>query len=189
MLKQDSSCTVNYNPILNLRYINPNSMEIGDYQKTQYKITPRNLYRTVKFFNTVVGWFYDVEKIDLFLRNEDNIPIFNADYNKLSTSTRRSNFESCVLKAIPTIVEYENKRFEGINLYINVIQQSIPMILDEVETIFNILKTFSFPNEMCANLMAYQYALETNNITSDKLAWSGRTGQRSSNMGNPFDKK
>ena len=75
-----------------------------DYSKAAYKITPRNIYWVIRFFNTIMKWFYDDEYSDLFLENEDGKLIFNADYKNLSASTKQSEYDTQILKAIPSMV-------------------------------------------------------------------------------------
>ena len=188
MLQQGSSYTINYNPVINIRYVNKNSAT-ESFDGTMFKITPKNLYRTVKFFNDIITWFYDKDKIDLFLRDDNDIPIFNADYKDLRASTGRRQFENCIMTAIPSIVEFENTKYEGITLYINRLVQNIPLVLYEVEIIFDILKNFSFQTEVSANLLSFVYAKSTNAIEDNKLSWYNKTGYKSGNIGNPFDNK
>lgn len=154
-----NTATVSYNPILNLRHKqSKNLTESYDYSKATYKITPRNLFVIITFFNNIMKWFYDDNFSDLFLNDENGNIIFNADYNKLSESTPRGDFDQCIMQAVPTIVQYGDRVYEGIHLYINSTSNCISLTYQEVTALFGVLKDFSFPNEVSAMLTAYEYA-------------------------------
>lgn len=166
------------NPILNITYLNSKSM-FEDYSTLQartFKINPRNLYNVIKFFNTVVGWFYDESKRDLFLINEDDELVFNADYKNLYAITKKSFGSNEQLKAIPTVVDYNNQRHEGIYLYINESIYDILLTLDELEIIFGILKSFSFYDEIMLNLQILKYAQENNRMEEGSVSYNSATG-------------
>lgn len=77
---EKSSISINCNPVLYLRCKkNKYVTEEWDYMKSSFKINPRNLYTVIKFFNTIMGWFYDDKYSDLFLVDENGKLIFNAD--------------------------------------------------------------------------------------------------------------
>ena len=162
-----STVSINCNPILYLRYKqNKYVHEQYDYSKAAYKITPRNLYHVIEFFNTIMKWFYDDKYSDLFLLNDENDIIFNADYNKLSVSTPRGDYDQCIMQAIPTVVRLGDKLYEGIHLYINSSIYCIPLTYQEVSIIFGILRNFSFTQEMMNVLLSTRYIVETNAFMS-----------------------
>lgn len=139
--------TIDINPILQLRQIPSGSLneDSSTIKDRTYKITPRNFYKTIKFFNEIISWFYDDNKNDLFLVSEETDElIFNADYNDLSLVTERSGFDTSIMKAVPAIITYNDNRHEGIYLYINKMNNVIILSLRELETLFGILKGFSF---------------------------------------------
>lgn len=173
--------TLNYNPVIFIKPVNPNSLNESFQSSDNFKVTPKNLYRTVKFFNKVLSWFTDKDKIDLFLTDEENNLIFNADYNKLSAMVGFKGTETCVMKAIPSIVDVGGQKHEGINLYINREANLIQLTVDELATIFDLFKTFSFPEEMVCNLIALQYAASIGNIETDITRWNSKTYQRIQN--------
>lgn len=170
--------TLNYNPVVFIKYINPNSLNESYQANDSFKVTPKNLYRVVKFFNKVVSWFTDKNKIDLFLKDDDDNLIFNADYNKLYAIVGFRGNETCVMKAIPAIVEIGGNRHEGITLFINKEINRVPLTLDELVTIFEIFRTFSFYEEIICDLLSYQYAMSVGNIETDITRWNSKTYQR-----------
>ena len=158
-----TAANISYNPVLNLRYKpNKNLTEEFDYTKSTYKITPKNFYAVIKFFNNIMKWFYSDEYESLFLMDSENTLIFNADYNKLHESTPKGDFDTCIMQAIPSIVKYGDRTFEGIHLYINTSTYCVPLTYQEVSSIFGILKDFSFQDEIIANLTAFEIAMKTN---------------------------
>lgn len=184
--KENYSITIN--PILTLRQLNSASYteDFSTMQDRSYRITPRNLYRVLKFFNTIVKWFYDENKKDLFLINEENDLIFNSDYNNLYTMTAKTLNENTVMKAIPTVVMFNDKRYEGIHLYINKSTNIIIMTKEETEMILGFLKDFSFNNEIIECLTSIDYATR-NNLIQDNTG--GFNNNKNGNyVKSPFDK-
>ena len=155
------------NPSLFLRCRkNSKISEEYDYAKAAYKITPRNLYDVIKFFNVTINWFYDDKYNDLFVRDEEGKLIFNADYNKLSVSTPRGMYDTCVMQAVPTVIRFGDQAYEGIHLYINTSTYCIPLTFQELGVVFEILRHFSFYEEMTFLLTTYQWALSNGRITT-----------------------
>lgn len=187
MLKQKSGFINSVNPILMIRWLNKKSPVSTYGSNTFYKVTPKNLYRTILFFDKIISWFSDPSMKDLFLINESGDLVFNADYLKVKAVVGNPQYDQCVMKAIPTVVEFNAKKYEGIYLYINKVEQSVPLIVNEIEVIYDLLKTFSFQEEIVLNLMSYQYASTNNTIESDSLRWksNGHSGGDSSRT--PFD--
>jgi hypothetical protein len=180
--KDKSTMAINMNPVLYLRYkSNQHISEEYEYSKAVFKINPRNLYHVIKFFNTIVTWFYDDKYNDLFLIKEDNQIIFNADYKSLHVTTHRGDYDTQVMQAIPTVVEIANKMYEGVHLYINKSNYCIPLTFEEISILFGILRDFRFPTEITKVLAAYNYIVSHDAIsTGDYISNNG--GKKS-----PFD--
>lgn len=172
-----STINLNLNPVLYLRCRqNKKVSEEYDYSKACYKITPKNLYQVVKFFNTIVKWFFDDKYQDLFLTNEEGNLIFNADYNKLHVSTPRGDYSSQVMQAIPTVIQIGDKTYEGIHLYINKMTYCIPLTYEEIDILFGILKDFSFTTETTKVLIAYEILTRRGEIsTQEQMAFNKKT--------------
>jgi hypothetical protein len=184
---KNNNFQININPILILRYINPNVFQESktDFQNNSYKITPRNHYRIVKFFNDVIQWFYDKDMEDLFLTNDDNQLVFNADYNNLHLLLRPIGKDSSYLKAVPVMIENQDgKREEGICLSINIQANTIEMPLFEVEALFHALSDFNFSNEALLTMMSYASAKNHEKLLSEDK-WRMNTIK---NIKTPFDK-
>lgn len=160
-MSSSGAMSVNYNPVLNLRYKPSKTIKQEfDYSKATYKITPRNIYSVVKFFNNIVKWFYDDKYESLFLLGEDGNIIFNADFKSLSESTKLGTFDNSIMQAVPAVIQYGDKLYEGIHLYVNTTNYCISLTYQEVNAIFDILRNFSFANEVAATLTAYRLAYE-----------------------------
>lgn len=164
-------------PSLYLRYKkNPKISEAYDYKKAMFRITPANLYTVVKFFNKAVSWFYLDEYKDLFLTDENNQLVFNADYGKLSAVTPRGMYDQSVMQLVPSIIRFGDTSYEGVHLFVNTSQYCIPLTYRELGDVFNILREFRFMEEMNALLQAYQIATQQN-----------RVGAYRPGNGTPFD--
>lgn len=171
---------VKLNPVLYLRYKKKDGLaEEFDFVKSSYKINPKNLYYIIKFFNVCMKWLYSDEFQDLFLRNSEGNLIVNADYKSLKAITHKGDYESQIMTAIPSVVELGDKVYEGIRLFINETKYCVPLTYEEVGIIFSIISTFSFPNEVCAVLQAYDFV----NTHSDIIEF----GSKGFNGKTPFD--
>lgn len=165
--KEKTSIQLNYNPTIFIRYKkNQYVSEEYDYMKAAYKITPKNLYWVIDFFNEIMKWFYDDKYRDLFLVDNNEKLIFNADYKNLTLVTQKNDYDSQIMRAIPTIVSLGEKISEGAHIYINTTNYCVPLTYQEITTIFNLLKDISFTNEVCATLLTYQYVQSHNAYAS-----------------------
>jgi hypothetical protein len=125
-----------------------------------------------------VTWFYDDKYQDLFLLNDDNNLIFNADYKSLHVSTKRSDYDNQIMQAIPTVIQLGDKSYEGVHLYVNKSIYCISLTFEEVSMIFSILKDFQFSTEVTKVLAAYQYI-----VSHDAIS----TGESTMGKKTPFD--
>lgn len=153
------------NPVLYFRYKGRKEENVN-WNDSAFKVNPKNLYRTIKFFNRIVSWFYDEDLKDLFLMGENNELIFNSDYNKLSVLTDKVPKSNTAMKAIPAVVtSEEGKSYEGIILYINKPEYAIQLTLREVEEILGILSHFSFEALISDLLLSFFVAGSMGRIT------------------------
>ena len=158
---------IKINPILMLRYKQKDYLsEEYDYNKSVFKITPRNLYGVIKFLNTTMEWLYTDKYSDLFLMDENNNIIFNADYNKLYAATHKGDYDQCIMKAVPSVVKLGEKSYEGIHLFINTSNYCIPLTHQEVAILYGILKDFRFSEEIASVLEAYRYIKDNDCIST-----------------------
>jgi len=167
--RDHTTVSLHLNPVIYLRYKPPkNYSSEYDYGKAAYKISPKNLYQVIKFFNTTITWLFGDKYTDLFLYNDEGRLIFNSDYKTLHVTMPTSDYTQQYMQAIPAVVEIGNKIYEGINLFINKTNYCIPLTYEEVSMVFNILKDFRFSEEVSMILTAYQY-IETHNAFTESL--------------------
>lgn len=157
--RDHSSVKLNLNPVVYLRYKHPKGYASEyDFSKSAYKITLKNHFKVIKFFNTTVDWLFGDKYKDLFLYNDEGNLIFNADYGKLKVTMPVGDYTQQYMQAIPSIVRIGSKTYEGIQLYINKSDYCIPLTYEEVSMLFEILKEFSFTSTTSMVLTAYSYA-------------------------------
>lgn len=141
---KENQYAVTMNPVLYFRYKGGKD-EVVDFNKSAYKVNLRNMYRTIKFFNRAVSWFYDNDLTDLFLTDDNGALIFNSDYNKLRVITDPDPYTNTAMKIVPGVISTEDgKTHEGVYLYINKPEYAVPIPLVELENILGILKQTSF---------------------------------------------
>lgn len=159
---------IGYNPILRFQFAKQ-FVEGGNiYDKSNaYTIYPRTIFRAIEFFNTVLSWYSDPKMKDLFLLDNDNNLIFNADYKDLHCvlDIRTPNTDYGILKAIPVLGVYgDQEPYEAAFLYMNKSTNRIILSVDEISTILGILNGFSFYEESLFCLSAFKYAKDNNVI-------------------------
>lgn len=143
-----STYTINVFPMLMLRTIPQNYTDSANFKDRTFKVTPKNHYKVMKFFNTVVGWFYDKSKNDLFVTDENNALIFNNDYNGLTLAIEDSYRSGKIMQATPIVMKFDTKYYEGINLCINNIENTVSLTLFDLESILGVLQNFSWQDEI-----------------------------------------
>ena len=144
--KWNETYSTKCSPILSLRKLTPANTndDVGDFKSRTFKITTASYYKTVMFFNDIVSWFYDKEKPDLFLKNDDGKLIFNGDYKDLSAYVEAGFNEVSRMKAMPAAIDLGDKTVEGIYLMINNKETIIVLTLREVEILLEVLSQFTF---------------------------------------------
>lgn len=176
-LAYTNAYSLRMSPIITIRWTAPvNAPEELRFAKDgMYKITPRNIYRTIKFFNSIVKWFYDEDMKDLFVQGENGKLLFNPDYSKLCVSTKPDPFSDSVMKATPAVIRYETgQEYEGIYLYINKNEFIIPLILSDIEDILGILSTFSFEGAASSMLLGFMHSKSAGRVYDKPYAASNR---------------
>jgi hypothetical protein len=116
----DNSFVLPARPGLYFNFNSKNSRE-----RFVFKITPQNHYKTLKFFNKIIGWFQDTNMKDLFLTDNDNKLVFNYDYKDLNASVVSSFSDNHMMRAMPDIIEYDGQQYEGIKLYIDKLESMV----------------------------------------------------------------
>jgi hypothetical protein len=164
------------NPIVVFRYVNTNNMydesTKTSYSDNSYKMTQKNQYKIIKFFQTIVDWFYDKDLKDLFLINENEELIFNSDYLHINVTLAKNKYDVGLMKAVPSVVVVEEKKYEGVYLYINKFDNFIMLTREDIEEILNIIKNFNFINETASLLSMIDYSVRSNNIITDFVEWN-----------------
>lgn len=157
----DNSFVLPARPGLYFNFNSKNSRE-----RFVFKITPQNHYKTLKFFNKIIGWFQDTNMKDLFLTDNDNKLVFNYDYKDLNASVVSSFSDNHMMRAMPDIIEYDGQQYEGIKLYIDKLESMVLLTYDEVETIFGIIKEFDFQSELLLAYTSLDFANRYKRVTS-----------------------
>lgn len=142
--------------------------KVGQAQELSpyYVITVDNIYDTVVWLNTVLDWFYSDKYNDLFIYDDNNIPILNLDFKDMYVDTyRRSNTDQ-IMRAYPAIVTTKSFGMteKGINLMINRTENATLVPLASVKKIYSQLVNYSFQNEISALINMVSYAKMTNSL-------------------------
>lgn len=144
---------------------NNDNGDFYDFAKAIFHVTVNNHYQVIKFFNKTMKWLFDDAYNDLFLMGPTNKLMFNSDYKSLHAEVQYYTQERTqIMKAIPSLVSYDGKSYEGINLFINTSDYMIPLTYNEVGIIFSILSEFNFSAEVTKLLTMYDYVIRNNRV-------------------------
>lgn len=165
-LEGASKYIINSNPILFFGIVVKAYSQYSQEQlaSKRFRITPKNIYTTLEYFNDLVKWFYDEKKKDLFLIGNDNNLIFNNDYASLKLLTKKGYFENDQMKAFPAVVsDSSGQPAEGVHLFINTPENQVDITLEELEHIVGLLSNFDFYAETILGIEAIKYSMMLNN--------------------------
>lgn len=156
----------NHNPIISfICKKNKDNENYYDFKNAIFNVTVQNHYQVMKFFNKIMKWLFDDEYNDLFLMGPTNRLMFNSDYKSLHVDVQYyTQYKTQVMSAIPSLVSYDGKTYEGIHLFINTSDYLIPLTYKEVGIIFSILSSFNFSNEVTKLLSMYQYVIQNDRV-------------------------
>ncbi len=139
--------------------------EFYDFSKAIFHVTVNNHYQVIKFFNKIMKWLFDDAYNDLFLMSPTNRLMFNADYKSLHAEVQYyTQDRTQIMTAIPSLVSYDGKAYEGVNLFINTSDYMVPLTYKEIGIIFSILSEFNFSAEVTKLLTMYQYVIQNNKV-------------------------
>lgn len=133
-------------PIVNFRYTPQKGEFISDTKLMSFKMTPRNHWKVLNFFNTMARWMLDFK--DLFLYDDKNELIFNYDYKDLKELVKSNYTESLIMKAAPAVLTFNENKIPGVCLYINKENQMCQLTDDDVIQLFSVVRDFNFQDEM-----------------------------------------
>ena len=114
----------------------------------------------------MMEWMYGEKYTDLYMVDENGDLVFNADYRNLNTKTYRGDFDSQIMQAVPTIIMFGEKKYEGVHIYVNSTSYCIPLTFQEISSIFGILRNFSFSEEISSVLSCYEYIEKHNSYST-----------------------
>lgn len=127
----------------------------------KFKINTTSIYSVIQGFKTVLDWFYDKDKNDMFVIGEAGNLIFNNDYNNLSVSI--SSYDNQHLEILPCVNNKKNDRgVEGVCIFVNRYEASMILTRKELEEVYVLLSTFSFQTEALYLLTADMIAVKGN---------------------------
>ncbi len=144
-----------FSPVLTLGLITKD----GNWKDHFIKITDRSLPRFNLCIRKVVEWFYDPDKKNMFVYDDNENLTFNYAYKELSEVYYDPFDESHFLKIMPTVVPNKNGTMvEGVSMYINQLDTMIQLSRYDLEDLMTLMATFSFQQEAILLLLAYQVA-------------------------------
>lgn len=144
--KVNKTFSVEYNTIIMIRATEDSKGSFNYAKNNYFKITMKNYYRVIKFFNKILKWFFDPDKNDLYYELDGHL-CFNNDYNDLNEKIKDGTIDIQRMSAIPTVIVYQNSEYEGILLYINDTSNVIQLTINQLQEVFGILQYFNFQQE------------------------------------------
>lgn len=143
----------------------------GDWQNRSFMITERGFFDFMDKLHEVVQWFYDESMRDIFIRDSDNILVFNTAYKDLHVDIVESKKDPKLMRIMPTVDEGQEgtaNRFEAVQLYINDLANLSIIRHYDLITMEAVLRKFSFQDEFIILLNALANATQRGAIFEAK---------------------
>lgn len=145
----------NYLPILTL-YLNTQD---GNWKDRMIKISDRSIARFNLCIRKVIEWFYDPDKKDMFLYDENGDLVFNHSFKDLNEVYYDPFEPNKFLKIIPSTVSgKDNKVVEGVSMYINQLDTIVSVSRYDLEDLMTLMSNFSFQEEAILLMSAINIA-------------------------------
>ena len=144
--------TISTFPVVFMEYVIPITSENRYAEKpkdTRFKINTRNHYRVTKFFRQILNWFEYDQFRDLFIVDEhDGRLIVNMDFRNLTAKVEGNRLDGQAMLAVPAVITTDSVQSEGCALMINRTNYTITLTDQDIESVYGILKSFSFQQEV-----------------------------------------
>ena len=130
------------------------------YQSCSAFLLEPEYYTLVKAWMEVLHWFYDPDKKDLFLFDENGNLMFNTTYNDLGKTVTDSKKYPNTQKitVMPNLVYRGDKTHEGIVLHLRDLDVQTTLTRNEFANLVKILQGFSYADEPFRLAFAYWFA-------------------------------
>lgn len=101
----------------------------------------------LKKIQSVLVWFYDKDKKDLFYKNEAGELFYNSEYNNLVETLYSGHRDHSFIEIRPVVVERGPNKYEGVTFAVNDKASFATLTISELYDIISILTHFSFQTE------------------------------------------
>lgn len=142
---------------LNLMISPKSRKELPFEEKVAFILEPE-YYELTKAWMEVLSWFYDSDKRDLFVIDDNNQLQFNAAYGTLIKVVTDSKRYPQKITVLPTLVQRGEKSYEGVMIHMRSIDIQTTLTIHEFGTLVRTLQQFSFVSEQFFMTTAYMYA-------------------------------
>ena len=140
------------------------------YNGETFKISMKNQWKVVRFFNSVLQWFFNESAKDMYVIDERGKLVFNSDYKELVQSVYSGKATHQFLQARPIVVQTIDSMAEGIILNINNKETYVSLTVDEIGEIVDTINKFDPRMEvlLISNLMRMEcYHMSDSNSIID----------------------
>ena len=128
----------------------------------KFRLTQLSMFSILNSFKTVVDWFYDESKNDLFVINEKRELMFNNDYNDLRILVSSDDNQHMEIRPCVDDSDIERGK-EGVVIFINRAESVVVLERQEFESLYYVLSHFSFQDELLYLLQSEVLAVKANN--------------------------
>lgn len=155
-------CDIKTKDLLIIKIMKPSSGVT--WQEASLRISPKNFRSVKKIFRSSLSWFYDKEKNDLYVYDENNNLRFNMDYKDLEERLVVGFQNRQLIGIRPDVIEYEGSKYEGVYFWITRLENGVMLTYLELEEIVSVLEGFSFQEEDVLAINTYMIAKQYQRI-------------------------
>ncbi len=138
---------------------------IRNFKDRTFLIFERARKEFVDSMDTVLSWFTDPSKKDLFYMDENENLMLNTSYRDLHMIVREARKDQRILQFAPGLmVDSIGKRHEGINITINNMESIAQISYPDFIALRNLINNINYQDESHRFLVDYEFILKTRRL-------------------------
>jgi hypothetical protein len=142
-----------------------------------------HIFKMKRALRNVLKWFYGDEYEDMYLYN-GNVLTFNSDFGNEKEEVYNLVGNKSV-HIIPDVIEIEGVQYEGVTMFLNSLDVSVQMTIDQVESLQDFFDSF---NLYQSSLQLINYVTSVNPENTEGTGFAARQG-KATNSKLPLKKK
>ena len=112
-----------------------------------FRININNQWRVKNFLTSILAWFFDEGKKDLFVYDKNNELVFNSEYKSLVKTVYSGTDTNSWMRIYPMVVRDKGTPTEGVMIFINSQSAFTELSLSKFGALTDVICNFDFDRE------------------------------------------